>query len=326
MKILVIGYGSMGKRRIRILRELIPDVEIICVDKNHERIRQAKENNITVYQDLEYALRRKPDAAFVCTSPGNHGEIITKLVSAEINVFTELNLTDKDYDKIISLSKERNVIVFMSSTMLYNKQVQIIDEYVKKQNKSLAYIYHVGQYLPDWHPWESYKDFFVGKRETNGVREIFAIQLPWIINTFGPIESLSVNRQNCTDLEIDFPDTVIVNFKHKNGNIGVFAADTVSRKAAARLEVIGEGLHIFWNGHNDDLFVYDIDTKKSKQIYAYENAEHIEGYSDNIIENQYKDEIKEFLETVSLGKIPRYSLEKDSYTLSIINEIEGNGK
>ena len=32
MKALVIGYGSMGRRRIRLLRGLVENVDIVCVD------------------------------------------------------------------------------------------------------------------------------------------------------------------------------------------------------------------------------------------------------------------------------------------------------
>ena len=32
--------------------------------------------------------------------------------------------------------------------------------------RPLTFTYQSGQYLPDWHPWESYKEFYVSKRET----------------------------------------------------------------------------------------------------------------------------------------------------------------
>jgi predicted dehydrogenase len=323
MKALIVGYGSMGRRRIRLLQQLVEGIEIICVDSNPERKKQATESGLKVFDNLSTAIEEKPDIAFVCTSPGHHSEIILTLVNAEINVFTELNLISDDYDRIISTIQEKEVTVFMSSTMLYNKQIQKIDELVKSTNKPVTYIYHIGQYLPDWHPWESYKDFFIGKKETNGVREILAIQLPWIINTFGKISKVNTNAQRCTKLDIDFNDSIVSNFMHENGNIGVFVADTVSRKATTSLEVIGEDLHIIWHGHNDDLQVYNIETKELETISMYENIEHREGYADNIIENQYSDEIQDFLNAVSKGTTPRYSIAQDKYTLSVIDEIEG---
>jgi len=322
MKVLVVGYGSMGRRRIRLLQKRIENAEIICVDNSPERINQIKEANLKAYDSLDTAIAERPEIAFVCTSPGHHAKIIIALVNAGINVFTELNLVDTNYDEIIKNAKEKNVTVFMSSTLLYNRQISKIDKFVKQTDKPLTYIYHIGQYLPDWHPWESYKDFFIGKKETNGVREILAIQLPWLINTFGKIASVKVNSQKCTDLDIEFNDSIAACFVHENGNIGVFVADVVSRKAVTYLEIIGEDIHLFWHGHNDDLTVYNTETKKMETIYSYDNVEHADGYADNIIENQYSDEIADFLDAVYKGTIPKYSIEQDKYILSIIDNIE----
>lgn len=323
MKVLVAGYGSMGRRRIRLLRQIYPEIKIVCVDSNPERLEQIKNDGLEGYTDLKTAISKQPEIAFVCTSPEHHAEIILELVESGIHVFTELNLASTDYNKIIETAGKKGVIVFMSSTMLYDKRINYINEAVEKETQPLIYIYHVGQYLPDWHPWENYKDFFAGKKETNGVREIFAIQLPWIIDTFGPIESVSANGQKCTNMDIDYNDSIIASIKHKSGNIGVFIADIVSRKATTYLEVIGENIHIFWYGHNDDLFLFDMEEKRLKAVPIYDSIEHMEGYSDNIIENRYLDEIREFLRCVYKQGKPHYSLEKDAYTLSIIDRIEG---
>nr|WP_277935243.1 Gfo/Idh/MocA family oxidoreductase [Parablautia muri] len=313
----------MGKRRIRLLQRLIGDVHFVCVDRDPRRLEQARKAGHQGHENLGQAIDHLPDLAFVCTSPGHHAEIILQLVNARINVFTELNLVDKDYDSIMAKAEENKTTIFMSSTMLYDKRIMAIDKIVKKHKKPVTYIYHVGQYLPDWHPWESYKDFFIGKKETNGVREIYAIQMPWLIDTFGKINAISSISQKCTDLDIDFSDSIIASFKHDNGNIGVFAVDIVSRKATTHLEIIGEDIHLFWGGHNDDLFIYESDTKKMKPIETYDSIIHEEGYSDNIIENRYEEEIRDFLSMVYKHTKPRYSLEDDKYTLKIIDKIEG---
>ena len=92
MKALIVGYGSMGRRRIRLLQKLVDRVEIITVDSNPERQKQAEEVGIRAFDDLKTAIMEKPDIAFVCTSPGHHAEILLALVDAGINVFTELNI------------------------------------------------------------------------------------------------------------------------------------------------------------------------------------------------------------------------------------------
>lgn len=321
-KILVVGYGSMGRRRIRLVSELLYEVEFICVDSNLKRRMQAKKAGIEVYSNLEEGIKKKPDIAFVCTSPGHHAEIILRLIDAGINIFTELNLTSDKYDIISIEAKKKGVTVFVSSTLLYKRQMEIFDRLVKTQKKPVTYIYHVGQYLPDWHPWENYKDFFAGKKSTNGVREILAIQIPWIIQTFGKIGSVNAIHQKCTELEIDFPDSIVMSIEHENSNIGTFVADVVSRKATTRLEIINEDLYVSWGGHNEDLYLLNMKTKELEQVQIYESTEHVEGYSDNIEERPYREEIKAFFNVIN-GERARYTLEDDEYVLSLIDKIEG---
>lgn len=320
-KILVVGYGSMGRRRIRLAGELLPDAKFICVDSNNTRQIQARKDGHFSVSSIEKGVELSPDIAFVCTSPGHHADIIIKLLEGGVHVFTELNLTSDRYEMISEMAAKNNVVVFVSSTLVYKRQMEIIKSIVLEQRKPLTYIYHVGQYLPDWHPWESYKDFFIGKKETNGIREILAIQLPWIIDVFGKVKDIKVSSTSCTELDIDFPDSVVLNLIHENGCIGSIVVDVTSRKAVTRLEIVGEDIHLFWDGHNDDLKNLNMETKELEKIPVYDTEQHIEGYSDNIAEEPYRDEIKAFIGAIN-GEICRYGLEQDAYVLDLIDRIE----
>lgn len=323
MKVLVIGYGSMGRRRIRLYKQLDKDAQFICVDSNPERIKQIKEDGYAAFADLNEAVKEKPDLAFVSTSPLSHAAIIPVLLQNKINTFTEINLSSKNYNQMIALAKENDVKLFLSSTMLYKNQIKKIKELVQKETQPLTYIYHIGQYLPDWHPWESYKDFFVGKKESNGCRELYAIQLPWIIDTFGEAERISSVSQKTTTLEIDYNDSYITTFEHKNGNKGVFVVDVVSRRATTYLEVIGENIHLTWDGSNDGLKIFNIAKKTIETFTAYENEIHNENYATTIVENTYLDEIKDFISYVKNETEPKWSIQKDYEVLDLIDKIEG---
>ena len=126
MKVLVVGYGSMGRRRIRLYKQIDKNAQFICVDSNPERIKQIKEDGLIAYDDLNEAVKEKPDYAFVSTSPLSHAAIIPILLQNKINTFTEINLSSKNYDEMIRLAKENDVKLFLSSTMIYKKQIQTI--------------------------------------------------------------------------------------------------------------------------------------------------------------------------------------------------------
>ena len=323
MKALIVGLGSMGKRRIRLLRGIDKNAEIIGVDTNPERRAHVEEMGCKTYRTIEEAAAEKPEAAFVCTSPGAHYPIIKDLLSYKINTFTELNLVSDGYEELMSAAKENNTVLFLSSTMLYRGEINYIQNRVKNFDKPVSYIYHIGQYLPDWHPWESYKNFFVSNKRTNGCRELFGIELPWIIETFGKIKEIYSTADKMTDLEIDFPDRFFVTITHENGTKGILAIDVVSPKAVRNLEVFGEGMHLFWEGNPKTLYDFNVETKEKEFINTYESFEHDSRYSDNIVENAYVDEMQNFIGVIKGLEQPKYSYEKDLYTIKIMDEIEG---
>ncbi|MEG1782884.1 MAG: Gfo/Idh/MocA family oxidoreductase [Oscillospiraceae bacterium] len=323
MKALIVGLGSMGKRRIRLLKGIEPNVEIIGVDTNDQRIKQVTDMGYKAYNSIEQAAEECPDIAFVCTAPLSHQSIIKSLLEYKINTFTELNLVKDGYEELMQMAKDSGTTLFLSSTMLYRGEINYILNSVKNFDKPLSYIYHIGQYLPDWHPWESYKNFFVGNKRTNGCREIFGIEIPWLLEAFGPVETIFSTADKVSELEIDFPDRFFVTIIHKNGAKGVLAVDVVCPKAVRNLEVFGEGMHIFWEGNPKALYRFNDQTKEKEFVNTYESFEQDSRYSDNIVENAYVDEMQNFLNVVAGKEQPKYSYEKDLYTISVMDEIEG---
>lgn len=320
MNICVIGLGSMGKRRIRLLNSLIENSMIIGIEKDQERIRSvANEYGIECYPSLS-DVQVKLDCAFVCTSPQFHSKIIRECLEKGLNVFSEINLISDLYEENIQMAKEKGKILFLSSTPLYKEEMKLIDRKIKQNGKICAYQYHVGQYLPDWHPWDNLKNFFVSNKETNGCRELLAIELPWIQNTFGKIERVNVLKRTLTNLKLGFPDTYSIQIEHINGNVGTLTVDVVSRQAVRMLEIFNEDIYIKWNGTPDSLFEKDIISGELRKISAGEYM-HEQGYGDFINEYAYAKEIEDFFEVLK-GKEPLYSFEKDIETLKIIDAIE----
>ena len=227
------------------------------------------------------------------------------------------------YDENIKLAKDKHLILFLSSTPLYKREMQKIKELCFSTTK-FNYIYHIGQYLPDWHPWETYNDYFIADKRTNGCREIMAIELPWIIDLFGKVININAIKNKITNLKIDYNDNYIIQLEHENGNKGVLIVDVVSPKAVRKLEVYSENKYISWNGTPDSLCEYDRNSKKDVATNLYDDVDKIEGYSDFIVENAYKDEIVAFFNAIrGNSNNVLYSFEKDKEVLKLIDNIEG---
>lgn len=324
MKVIVVGLGSMGKRRIRLIKQYDSEIKIIGVDANEQRAKvAAQELEISYALSIDEAMQESGiTCGFVCTSPLSHCMIIQELLKKKLNVFTEINLVSDGYEQIIEMAKREKKVLFLSSTFLYRRDIQCIINRVCEQK--VNYIYHTGQYLPDWHPWEDYRNFFVGDSRTNGCREILAIELPWILKCFGKIQRIEVLTDKLSSLQINYNDNYMLLVEHENGTKGQIAVDIVARKAMRSLEIFNEELQIFWKGTPQSLDVFNFETKELENIKTYERIDKDHRYCDNIIENAYMDEIIAFFEEVIHNNMKNkfHSFEKDLEIVKLIDQIE----
>jgi predicted dehydrogenase len=322
MKAIVIGLGSMGKRRIRLLRQSFFSVELLGVDKSESRRKEAADLfEIEVFSELEDALAESCDCAFVCTAPLAHAEIISICLSAGLHVFSELNLVRDGYVENIRLAAKKQRTLFISSTMLYRPDIQYLIEYTKGK-EPLIYTYHVGQYLPDWHPWESFNDFFVGDKRTGGCREILAIELPWLLRAFGEVAEISVKSLHASTLQLPYPDTYLIQMTHKSGALGQFLVDVLTRVPVRHFEAFGENLQLEWRGKPEEVWAGKPDYSAMKLVDLKNTAKRQSGYRDFIVEDAYSEEIAAFFNAID-GVRPTYNFEDDVRTLRLVDKIMG---
>ena len=153
MKLLIVGLGSMGKRRARLSKGIDAALHIVGVDTAEARRAEACTLGLAdaAYPTIAEAVAAEhPDAALVCTAPLSHAAVIGELLDSDLPVFTELNLVGDGYAENMAKAAAKNLPLFLSSTMLYRRETQYIKQQVQAFGKPVHYIYHIGQYLPDY--------------------------------------------------------------------------------------------------------------------------------------------------------------------------------
>ncbi len=121
--LLLVGFGSMGRRRARLLAEIDPNISITVLDSSEERRQQAAEMGFTLCDSLDDAVNSKIfDAGIICSAPLSHPSITKKLLQGGISVFSELNLTAEGYPEMLELAGATGAVWFNSNTMLYRNR------------------------------------------------------------------------------------------------------------------------------------------------------------------------------------------------------------
>lgn len=322
MKFLIIGLGSMGKRRVRNLKA-IGAVEVLGFDMREDRRKEAEEKyGIKTFATFEEAVSQNPDALIISTPPHLHNPYIKLAIKHKKPAFVEASVIIGGLKELDESARKAGIMIAPSCTFRYHPAVRKIKEIVDslKYGKVTNFTYFLGQYLPDWHPHENINNFYVGQKETSGAREMVSFEMTWLVDVFGFPKSVKGFFGKTLDMGADIDDTYA--FALDMGNkFGSVLIDVVARYAVRSIIINLEKAQITWRWDEDFIKIYDAETKKWEQV-TYDKGKAASGYNENIGEEMYIEEMKIFADSVASNKPFPNTLEEDIKVLQILNDIE----
>lgn len=323
MKILVVGLGSMGKRRVRnLLANGIPAGNIFGVDTREDRIAEAHEKyGIRTHQNIDQVDLNEVDAFVISTSPNLHLPYAKLATENGKHMFIEASVLDEGLKELYEEVIRRNLVAFPSCTMRFFAGPKRLHELIHggEVGRVLAWQYQSGQYLPDWHPWEPITDFYVSNPETGGCREIVPFEMVWLHSLFGPVRDVESRRAKQTDMPAEIDDIYMLQVQHQSGALGQLIVDVLGRSAVRDIRVSGSEGTIEWD-----------DATKKIRVYRVADGEwREETVGTGTVENKYInpeepyiDEIQAYLNCIRNGTQPDYTLADDINILHLLYQAE----
>lgn len=321
MKILIVGLGSMGKRRLRNLQHLKAG-EIFGYDPRPDRCQESEERHgIRTFSDFERAMSLSPDIMIVSTPPDLHTHYALVAARNNIHFFTEASVVDDGIDELIALCDGKSIVAAPSCTMRFNPSVRVIKDLVDggTLGRVLTGSYHLGIYLPDWHPWEDYHSFYAAKKETGGCREMVPFELVWLTWVMGKVETVSGFKGKLSGLDVDVDDAYHVLFQFERGAFLSLAVDILARVFCFNCRLVLEKGLIDWTWNDKKVRVFSSGDCEWRE-YAEPEGLVLEGYI--AAEEMYIEEMKCFLNAVKgEGRWP-YTLREDRNILKLLYASE----
>ena len=316
-----VGLGSMGKRRIRNLLHCgISRNKIFGFDFSENRADEvAKEYGIKTFNNFERAVAEaKPSALIISTPPNQHHPYFLFAAKHKINFFVEVTTREDGYDELFPLL-DGSFVAAPSCTYRYFPAVKKMKEVVSSNiiGRPLSFNHYLGQYLPDWHPYEDYRKVYFAQKETGGCREMFPYELVWLTDIFGSgVEKTIGIHKKISDLEITADDLYTTIVKLKNGVFGSVMIDLLNRKASRSLLVVGTSGTLEWNWLGNKIMVYTANDKK-EFVIDVPVGEKIGQYTTS--ENPYQEEMGDFLLALEGKQAFPYTFTED---LSILRGLD----
>ena len=294
--VLVVGCGSIGKRHSNNLRALGVEKIAYC-DPDTDRLRECRaETDGQGFNDYFEALgKQKPDVVLICTPPVFHVEQALAAVRAGAHVFIEKPLSHQSngIQELIREARHRDRRVQVGYNLRFHPGLKILKNLVDsgKIGRVLWLSAEVGQYLPDWRPWQNYRESYSAIREMGGgILLDGSHELDYICWILGYPTELTCRAERISNLDVDVEDSAWIHLRFADRRRAELHLDFVQRTYTRTCKVVGEGGTALWDYSSHAVQWYSAREKRWRAIpYAFEPND------------TYVAEIRHFLDSLCDG-------------------------
>ncbi len=206
MKVVVVGYGSIGARHARVLREMGHVVAVVS---------RRPQTGVDCYPSIAAAIDGfVPDYVVVASRTREHADNLAALAGRGFEgiVLVEKPLFDRDRP----VPAHRFSRVFVAFNLRFHPALRRFAEILAATTPHAVHAY-VGQYLPDWRPGTDYRDSYSAKKaEGGGVLRDLSHELDYLNWLLGGWTRATALGGHVSGLEIDSDDVYSVLFETAN--------------------------------------------------------------------------------------------------------------
>ena len=311
MKILVVGYGSIGKRHVTNLLQNTKAEIIICTKRKDIKF---SNRNVKVVNSLNEGLKEKPTIGLITNETVYHIPTAIKLAKEGLDLFIEKPLSNsiKGIKTLQRITKEKKLIVQMGFHMRFHKCIIKIHELLEKKKVGRVISGQVenSSYLPDWHPYEDYRKGYAAKEELGGgITTTMTHELDFLRWFFGDIKEIFSLNKKISDLEISADDISTMTMIFEKNIIGELHLDYFARPQFKSCKIKGSKGTIYWNSDLNEVKIYLNNKNKWKTIFRAKNFKR---------NDMFLDELNYFLKSVKLRKKTFNDISEGMKTLKVI--------
>lgn len=314
-KILVVGYGSVGRRHAANLQHLGCNNLIFLRSGRPDVIDQTPPPGEQI-SDVTEALALGVSAAIIATPSALHLDAALPLAEHGCHLFIEKPVTtDCDIErceKLISIVQKQDLVTMIGCQFRFHPLLRALREGV--QNQRIGTVMEAqaewGEYLPDWHPWEDHREGYAAREELGGGVLLTLIHpIDYLYWLFGHATEVQAEYGKQAELETKVPDDwAKLQIRFQQGIHARVHLDYIQRPAVHRLSVQGDRGRATLDFHAGELVWTTDGGKKSRH-----SAD-----SDYTRNDMFIAEMKHFLDCVAARKATELPLEEGLACLRIV--------
>ena len=323
IKVLIAGYGSIGKRHLENFLQF-KDIQLIVYTKRSD-LQLLKKKGIKVSNSLTECLKENPDIGVITNETSLHIPIAIKLAKEGLDLFLEKPLSNslKDVEKLYAIVKKKKLITQMGCNLRFHPCIKKIKSLIEQEKigKIISAQVQNCSYLPDFHRWEDYRKSYAARKDLGGGVILTQIhEIDYMYWFFQEVENVVSMSGKFSALDVTAEDYMSSLLQFKNKIIGELHMDYFQRPSFRSCKIRGTKGEIYWNSDNNCVNIFNMNKRKWETKFDNGFSHNLDTYA------SYVEELKHFLKCVKHRKETINDLEQGIATLKIALAIKKASK
>ena len=320
MKILISGYGSIGRRHLNNLKAL-GESDLLLYRTHHSTLPEEEIRGLPVFTSLDDALQERPQAVIIANPTALHLDVAIPCAQASCSILMEKPISH-NLDRIAELQQALTAGggQFLTGFQFrFHPTLQQVKNWLQQEviGKVVSANSHWGEYLPAWHPWEDYRNSYSARADLGGgVVNTLSHPFDYLRWLLGDAEFLTATTSNHgLDLEVEDNADVLIRFAR--GATANIHLDYLQRPAQHTLELTGTQGRITWD--NATAIARRFDPESG----TWEEKSPPQGFERNHL---FLSEMTHFLRVARGEETPRCTLEDGIEAIRITEAVHRSAR
>ncbi|MFT4802837.1 MAG: putative dehydrogenase [Psychroserpens sp.] len=323
-RILIVGHGSIGRRHLRIARELFPQNKIAVL--RHKISRTVPEYADYTFSTITEAVEFAPQIAVIANPATFHLSVAIDLAKIGTHLLIEkpLSTTTKDVAELLDVCQKRKVRLATGYNLRFLPSLQKFKSMLDDNKVGTVWSVRseIGQFLPSWRPDSDYRQSVSAQSVLGGGALLeLSHELDYLRWIFGELASVQASLSKQSDLEVDVEDTahLILGFAEKADKHQLIASvnlDFIRQDTTRLCTAIGKLGSLRWDGISGTIELYEIGSQAWEVVYQHQPTR----------DESYMAEWLDLVNSIEKKKEPFVSGEDGLKVLQIIEAVRLSAK
>ena len=310
----IVGLGSIGRRHLRLISEIRPDIKIIVVRSGHGSACDEEKMAVKITDSIGDAIKEGIQAAIISSPATLHLKQSLELAKNGIHLLIEkpISHTSDRVKELLKIVNENRITTMVGYVLRYDlgaiKFKNWLDNKIK--GKILHARIECGSYLPDWRLDQNYRKTVSALPELGGgVLLELSHELDYLHWFFGNPVDVQAQIRNSGTLDINVEDQVDLLVTSKQGYPITVQIDFNRRHIERKCKVLTTEGELIWDAVNKNVTWKGVNKEQSK--YEYNNERN----------SIYRKQLEVFFDCIENDNDPIVTVKDGINVISLIDAV-----